>query len=55
MTEPVNQAAIWLATTPDTAKPRPVIPYLRKQFGLSPVEAVKAIKESHLIKAGASR
>ncbi|PYE88773.1 hypothetical protein [Phyllobacterium leguminum] len=54
MTKAMKEAARWLATTPDAAKPHPIIPHLRKQFGLSPVEAVRAITESHLIKARAS-
>lgn len=49
----VKRAAIWLATTPDRAKPRPVIPHLKTRFGLSNAEAVKAIEESNLIKARA--
>lgn len=53
MTDPVKRAAIWLATTPNTAKPRPVVPYLREQFGLSAVEAIQAITESNLIRARA--
>ncbi|UYT56495.1 hypothetical protein OHI65_21330 [Brucella sp. MAB-22] len=53
MTDQMKRAAIWLATTPNAAKPRPVIPYLREQFGLSAVEAVRAITESNLISARA--
>lgn len=53
MSDPVKRAAIWLATTPNAAKPRPVIPYLREQFGLTAVEAVQAITESNLIRARA--
>ncbi len=52
-TSQVQQAAVWLATTPDAAKPRPVIPHLKSQFGLNAAEAVKAIEESNLIKARA--
>ncbi|WP_194285859.1 hypothetical protein [Brucella sp. 2280] len=52
-TSHVKHAAIWLATTPDLAKPRPVIPYLKSRFGLNNAEAVKAIEESNLIKARA--
>lgn len=47
-------AARWLATTPDTAKPRPVLPYLQKAYGLSAGQAVAAIRESQLIRARAS-
>ena len=53
MPDTVKRAAVWLATTPDAAKPRPVIPYLREHFGLSAVEAVRAITESNLIKVRA--
>jgi len=53
MTEAMKEAARWLATTPNAAKPRPVIPYLREQFGLSAVEAIQAITESNLIRARA--
>lgn len=49
----LNEAAVWLATTPESAKPRPVIAHLKKQFGLTPLEAVKAIEESNLIRARA--
>lgn len=51
MTDPVKQAAIWLATTPDAKKPRPVIPFIKSKFGLSVVEAIRAIEENNLIKA----
>ncbi|WP_192800274.1 hypothetical protein [Brucella anthropi] len=51
MGDPVKQAAIWLATTPDAKKPRPIIPFIKSKFGLSAVEAIRAIEESNLIKA----
>lgn len=51
MTDSVKQAAQWLATTPEEAKPRPVIPFLKSRFGLTAIEAVQAITESKLIKA----
>lgn len=47
----VRKAAIWLATTPDKAKPRPVIPHLLQAYGLTAPQAVEAITESNLIKA----
>ena len=53
MTEQIKRAAIWLATTPNAAKPHPVTPYIREHFGLSAVEAVRAITESILIRARA--
>ncbi len=51
MSDPVKQAAIWLATTPDAKKPRPVIPFIKSEFGLSAIEVIRAIEESNLIKA----
>lgn len=47
----VRKAAIWLATTPDKAKPRPVIPHLRQTYALTAQQAIEAITESNLIKA----
>ncbi|MEJ5081070.1 hypothetical protein [Ochrobactrum sp. MYb379] len=47
----VRKAAIWLATTPQLSKPRPVIPHLRQAYGLTAQQAVEAITESNLIKA----
>ncbi|AWC25476.1 hypothetical protein CO731_04973 [Aminobacter sp. MSH1] len=49
---PVAAAAQWLAT--EKSPPHPIIPYLRKQFGLSSADAIAAIRESHLIKARSS-
>lgn len=50
--ETIREAALWLATTPDHAKPRPIIPELRKRFGLSAREACAAISEACLIRGG---
>ena len=47
----VEKAARWLATTPDEKKPHPLVPYLRSEFGLTPKEAVDAMREAALIKA----
>lgn len=47
----VRKAAIWLATTPDISKPRPVIPHLRETYDLTAQQAIEAITESNLIKA----
>jgi len=48
MSDPVKQAAVWLATTPQAQRPHPIIPHLRKQFGLTPLQAVEAINASKL-------
>jgi hypothetical protein len=50
---PLKQAAHWLATTPQRQHPNPIIPYLRKAYGLSVKEACGAIREANLIKARA--
>lgn len=49
----IEEAARWLAITPPHARPRPLVPAMREMFGLSPVEACMAIRESHLIRARA--
>lgn len=46
----VRKAALWLATTPQMNKPRPVIPHLRETYGLTAQQAIEAITESNLIK-----
>lgn len=53
MTEAIQQAAQWLATTPQHQRPAHLIPHLRKEFGLSASEAVAAIREANLIRARA--
>lgn len=53
MTVKIQEAAQWLATTPQRDRPAHPVPYLRERFGLSAAEAVAAIRESHLIKARA--
>lgn len=53
MSEAVLEAARWLATTPDSKRPHPIIPHLRKTYGLSPKEAAEAIREANLIRARA--
>ncbi len=47
----VDEAARWLATTPNP--PQPLIPELRQRFGLSASEACAACKEAGLIRARA--
>ncbi|WP_170990140.1 hypothetical protein [Aquamicrobium sp. LC103] len=54
MTDAIQKAARWLATTPDDRKPHPLMPYLRREFGLSPSQAVEAIREANLIRARAA-
>lgn len=49
----VIEAALWLATTPDSEKPHPLIPELRQRFGLTAMEACAAIAETNLIRARA--
>lgn len=50
----IDQAATWLATTPDDRKPHPLVPYLQKTFGLTAGQAIAAIREAHLKRARAS-
>ncbi|MCQ9144573.1 MULTISPECIES: hypothetical protein [Brucella/Ochrobactrum group] len=50
----VTEAARWLATTPERDRPHPIIPALRRQFGLTVVEATLAAAESVLIQARAN-
>lgn len=47
----VTGAANWLAS--EKSLPHPIIPELRKRFGLSAAEAVRAIREANLIRARA--
>jgi len=53
-TSEVKQAAVWLATTPDSMKPHPIIPHLRRRFALTALEASQAIVEARLIRARAN-
>lgn len=50
----VDEAARWLAMTPNLQLPRPVIPALRGRFDLSVREACQAIAEANLIRARAT-
>ncbi|MBB4094088.1 hypothetical protein HGG72_05535 [Ochrobactrum pecoris] len=50
----VTEAARWLATTPTDQKPHPIIPALRRRFGLTMLEATLAAAESVLIQARAN-
>lgn len=47
----VIEAAQWLATTPDSEKPHPVMEGLRQRFGLTILEATQAATEARLIRA----
>lgn len=47
----ISKAANWLAMTPATQRPHPVIPHLRKAYNLTPLEAVQAIREAEALKA----
>lgn len=50
----VVEAARWLATTPERDRPHPIIPALRRRFGLTVLEATLAAAESVLIQARAN-
>lgn len=45
LSDKADEAAVWLAANWWKAE-RPLVPNLRKRFGLSPVEAVHAMRES---------
>ncbi|WP_083591204.1 hypothetical protein [Aurantimonas sp. 22II-16-19i] len=47
----IDEAAAWLAS--ERNPPSPIIPALRRRFGLSPTEACQALREANLIKARA--
>ncbi|BCG80085.1 hypothetical protein [Mesorhizobium sp. 113-3-3] len=49
MTAKVDEAAVWLAVNWWKAE-RPLVPFLRRRFGLTPMEAVTAMRESARIK-----
>ena len=49
----VDEAAAWLAARPQHQRPHPIVPELRKLFGLSAAEACQAIRDANLIKARA--
>lgn len=50
----IDKAATWLAVTPDSHRPHPLIPHLQLEFGLSLQEAIAAIREANLKRARAS-
>ena len=45
MTAKVDEAAVWLAAHWWKAE-RPLVPFLRKRFGLTPLEAIQSMRES---------
>lgn len=49
----IDEAATWLATTPDTHRPHPLIPHLQAAYGLSLQEAIAAIRDANLKRARA--
>ncbi|SMC70476.1 hypothetical protein SAMN06297251_10641 [Fulvimarina manganoxydans] len=50
-TAAIDEAARWLAFEP--SPPSPLVPALRRRFGLSVVDACAAIKEARLIRGRA--
>lgn len=50
----IERAATWLATTPDSHRPHPLIPHLQVEFGLTLQEAIAAIREANLKRTRAS-
>ncbi|MGX5846934.1 hypothetical protein ACWGTO_07630 [Mesorhizobium sp. PL10] len=51
--EAVAHAGEWLSQTSRERIGRPIIPTLREKFGLSPQEAVDAVREANLRRARA--
>lgn len=49
----IDEAALWLATSSPSERSGPVIPELRRRFGLSSLQACEATKEAALIRARA--
>lgn len=43
----IDAATRFLAATPFEDRPKPLLPALRKTFGLSAAEAIEAIRQSH--------
>lgn len=50
----IEEAALWLATTPRHQVEGHVVPELRRRFGLSALEACAAIREANLRRARAA-
>lgn len=49
----IDEAAAWLAARPPHHHPRPIVPELRKLFGLTAVEACEAIRQANEIRRAA--
>ncbi len=49
LSDKADEAAVWLAANWFKAE-RPLVPFLRKRFGLSPAEAVESMRESARIR-----
>lgn len=49
----IDQAARWLALLPAHQRPSPIVPAICQRFGLRPVEACQALRESALIRGRA--
>lgn len=54
MATPIDTAAEWLASRPAHQAPRPIVPELRKLFGLSAIEACAAIRQANEIRRAAN-
>jgi hypothetical protein len=50
----IGLAAQFLVATPPGERPKPLVPALREMFGLTPIDACLAIRESHSIRGGAN-
>lgn len=44
----IESAAMWLSATGEP--PRPLVPYLRRAFGLSAAEAIRVIRRAHVLR-----
>ena len=51
-TAAIDLAAAYLVETPIHARPQPLIPALRSRFGLTPLEACQAIRDSRAMTGG---
>lgn len=47
----IEQAAEWLSLNFETV-PRPLLPHMRKTFGISSAQAITAIRQAHVLRAG---
>lgn len=46
--EKTEKAVRWLVSIPTLRRPRPIVPHLKAEFGLSAAEAIEALRESNL-------